>query len=531
MSNNVKNNNSSDVEEDGRILETQIFKPQDWNGVQYEGLQEPRLDTFLLVLKQVGITMGLCLAALNSGMMSVWPNSSMADLINTNTTIYGSYMALTPTQIDMLGAMTSIGSMPGTWLGGVIVARLGRRRSVVLLLVPCVLGWGLVALAVNPTMLLAGRFVNGISCGLMLVAGATYCVELTDTKYRGAMALMPTIFLILGYIIIISLGLTLRWFQSPIVGIAIGVAGTIVMKFIPESPSYLSITGREDQARRVLKSLRSPQADIDAELYIIRNKNIAFQGESIFRVILQKDIAKSLCIVIPLFLIHNFCGIAILLINSTRIFQSSGSILEEGVCSLLMFVCLLIGLCLSVFLQGRFGRRKCLLASLLGGGVCMGVFSTFQYCKQTTEVNVLNETSVGDIITQGTTLEMVTKNVSDDGNSTINWIISANCEWTMEHTWVPLACLLVFMLVTSIGILPVPYILASEYFPTAVRAQMSSICVTLGSGFNMVALLLYTPMQTSLTPAGLYGFCSAVCFLGLIYSWVFVRETTGKHIG
>ncbi|KAK3884046.1 hypothetical protein Pcinc_011654 [Petrolisthes cinctipes] len=529
MSNNVKDN-SSDLEED-RILETQTCKAEDWNGVQDGGLQESRLDTFLLILKQVGITTGLCLSLLNLGMMGAWPNSCMADLINTNTTIYGSFMALTPTQIDMLGAMTSVGSMPGTWLGGVIVARLGRRRSVVLLLVPCVLGWGLVALAVNPTMLLAGRFVNGISCGLTLVAGTTYCVELTDTKYRGAMALMPTIFNILGYITAISLGLILRWFQSPFVGIAIGVAGTLVMKFIPESPSYLSVSGREDKARRVLKSLRSPLADIDAELYILRNKNIAFQGESIFRVILQTEIAKSLCIVVPLFLIHNFSGIAILLINSTRIFQASGSILEEGVSSLLMFFCQLIGLCFSVFLQGRFGRRKCLMASLLGGGVCMGVFGTFQYCKQMAEVNVLNETSVDDVITQVTTLDTVAKIVSDDGNSTVNWIISANCEWTMQHTWIPLACVLVFMSAASIGILSVPYILASEYFPTAVRAQISSICVTLGSGFNMVALLLYTPMQNSLTPAGLYWFCSAVCFVGLLFSWVFVRETTGKHIG
>lgn len=49
---------------------------------------------------------------------------------------------------------------------------------------------------------------------------------------------------------------------------------------------------------------------------------------------------------------------------------------------------------------------------------------------------------------------------------------ACSCEWTLAHTWVPLACLLTFMLAAAVGIMSVPYILATEYFPTAVRAQV-----------------------------------------------------------
>lgn len=40
--------------------------------------------------------------------------------------------------------------------------------------------------------------------------------------------------------------------------------------------------------------------------------------------------------------------------------------------------------------------------------------------------------------------------------------------------WVPLACLVVYMFVMCLGIRTVPYILASEYFPTTIRPQVST---------------------------------------------------------
>lgn len=41
--------------------------------------------------------------------------------------------------------------------------------------------------------------------------------------------------------------------------------------------------------------------------------------------------------------------------------------------------------------------------------------------------------------------------------------------------WVPLACLVIYMFVMCLGIRTVPYILASEYFPTTIRPQVSAI--------------------------------------------------------
>nr|XP_027221823.1 solute carrier family 2, facilitated glucose transporter member 8-like [Penaeus vannamei] len=87
--------------------------------------------------------------------------------------------------------------------------------------------------------------------------------------------------------------------------------------------------------------------------------------------------------------------------------------------------------------------------------------------------------------------------------------------------------MMLFLVGSSFGVNPVPHILANEYFPTWVRSQASSICISISTMASFVALQVYTPMQDGLTQAGMYGFYAAVCAIGIPYTYFFKGNEGG----
>ena len=209
------------------------------------------------------------------------------------------------------------------------------------------------------------------------MAGSTYVVELPDTNMRGAMAAFPTIFLQLGYILVLVSGLGLRWFQIPFVGVAISIVGLVAMWFIPESPKYLIAIGQENKARMILSSLRGVHADIEAEINDLQAKNKDVHQGSFLKFFKMPDIRKSFVILLVLFFINNFCGMSILVVNMTRIFRDSGTQLHETTSTLIVFLSLLVGASVSVFYLDYIGRRNSMIISLSILTICLVTFGTY----------------------------------------------------------------------------------------------------------------------------------------------------------
>ncbi|XP_042222490.1 facilitated trehalose transporter Tret1-2 homolog [Homarus americanus] len=428
--------------------------------------------------------------------------------------------------MDMLGSLVPAGSVPGTCLGAIFVSSIGRRRSIMVLLLPTVVGWGMIAFAVNPAMILFGRFFNGVTCGMSTVSANTYIVELPDAAVRGTLFVIPTFFIIIGYVLTIASGLVLRWYQIPFLGISVSAACFIVMLFMPESPTYLVITDQKDEARKVLRNLRGPDVDVDEEINTLRSVNEKMISQPLLKVLRQPVMVKNLSIIFILFFIMNFSGLPAIIINTTRIFLDAGSEMNENLATIIVLLMMFVGSGLSLFFLDRIGRKKSLIASLTVTAICLLILGTFIHCKHIYKISIYSEdvTSIYNF-TAGTT--------SSDNMMLGNHMPNApvDSSWTSEHSWVPLVCLLVYMASASFGLVHIPFILSNEYFPTAVRAQASSACLLVSNVFCLMALQLYTPMQMGLTPAGLCWFNAAVCVFGVVFCTFFIWETKGRNVG
>ncbi|KAK4316885.1 hypothetical protein Pmani_011992 [Petrolisthes manimaculis] len=496
------------------------------------------------LILQVVMVLGGSVSFLGISVAASWPNPAILDLRRHNTTIYNTTITLTPHQTDMLGSMVAVGILPGTWTWGWLVSVIGRRKSMMLLLAPYTLAWGLVALAPGPVVLLIGRVVHGVCIGATFVSASTYIIELPDTSIRGALATVPNFALNLGAIFTVTLGFSLRWYEVPFVGLAVILLQTILLAlFLPESPSFLVIKGRTMEAKRVLLRLRGPSIDVEKEMENILTENGEKAEMPLLKVLREPAILRSLAIVITLFFVQNFCGLLVFPVNMTRIFQDAGTDLSSEVATIIVFLVQMSGTVLACIYLDRLGRKPCLVFSLLVMAMSLVVMGFYRQCKDIA--------SPGDVTTEqqqqhflpatNTTFDDygdVTKEQQQQQqfilpatNTTLDTPHYDTDLWCVDQGWVPLACLTLFMFTSSMGAGPVPSILNVEYFPTAVRAQLSGVCMVAGSGFNLMALQLFTPMQSAFTPAGLYWCYAVVCLFGVAFTLACVRETRGVVVG
>ncbi|XP_064079238.1 facilitated trehalose transporter Tret1-like [Macrobrachium nipponense] len=474
---------------------------------------EMKKDKRLRLLIQVLMVMGASLGHSAIAIIAAFPNPAITDLRKDNTTIYGNAMPLSTWQMDLMGSLVAAGTMPGTLLGGWLVAFIGRRTCMMMLAAPYALSWSLVAFAANPTVMLIGRFLSGICYGVTTVAGSTYIIELPDLPIRGALAAIPTIFFGLGLVLTVGCGMIMRWFAIPFVAYAVMLLCCIIMYFLPESPTYLVVAGKEDEAAKILKGLRGPDADIQQEIKSLQDCNEGKADEPVWRLLLQRDVLRLLVISMILFFIQNFSGLNVMYFNTTRIFLASGSTFDENLATILVFLLKLGGTFVAIYYLDRIGRRVCMILSLSIMAACLFTMGTYLHIKgNPAEPNatISSNESTSDLLAQTDAPD------AQEGKS---------------NEYLPLVCLTVYMFASCIGAHPVPWIISTEYFPTIIRGQASSLCVMVCSLFNFAVLQLYTPMQEALTMAGLYWFYATVSILGVFFCLVFVNETNQRAVG
>lgn len=233
---------------------------------------------------------------------------------------------------------------------------------------------------------LIDRVFHGVCIGATFVSASTYIIELPDTSIRGAMAAVPNLVLSVGSISTVALGLVLRWFELPFVGLALILLQTILLaSLLPESPSFLVVKGRTIEAKVVLLKLRGPGSDVEKEMEKILSENGQKADMSLFKVLRERAILKSLGTVITLFFVQNFSGLLVFPVNMTRIFQDAGTNLSSEVATIIVFLVQMSGTVLACIYLDRLGRRPCLVVSLLVMAVCLVVMGFYRRCKDSYE--------------------------------------------------------------------------------------------------------------------------------------------------
>lgn len=219
----------------------------------------------------------------------------------------GEYDPLDPnapqTKKGWLTSILELGAWLGTLLSGFLAESISRKYGVLVATSVFVLGVIIQATAITSSghnSILAGRFITGMGVGSLAMIVPIYNSEVSPPEVRGALVALQQLAITFGIMISFwidygtnFIGGTELGRQSDaswLVPICLQIAPALVlffgMLFMPFSPRWLAHHGREDEARKVLASLRG--LPLDHELVELEFLEIKAQSQFEKRTVAEK---------------------------------------------------------------------------------------------------------------------------------------------------------------------------------------------------------------------------------------------------
>ncbi|GAA6220543.1 solute carrier family 2, facilitated glucose transporter member 1-like [Lates japonicus] len=185
-------------------------------------------------------------------------------------------------------AIFSVGGMIGSFSVGAMVNKFGRRKSMLISNVLALIGGGLMGLSSlswSFEMVIIGRLIIGVFCGLCTGLTPMYVGEITPTAIRGAFGTLHQLGVVIGILVAQIFGLEsllgsdTLWPVLLALTILPAVLQTIMLPFCPESPRYLLIVlNQEEEARKALVRLRGCE-DVNDDIQEMREEGMKMAME------------------------------------------------------------------------------------------------------------------------------------------------------------------------------------------------------------------------------------------------------------
>lgn len=393
---------------------------------------------------------------------------------------------LTSISEELLVTSILIGALIGATTSGEIAARWGERRLL--------LAAALVFLVLPPLMSLAGqvwlvgllRGVLGLAVGAVSMVAPLYVAECVSARRRGALVSLfqfgVTAGILGAYLVDMAFTSSGDWRAMLALGAvpALVLGGALLP--LPESPRWLALKGREDEAAAVLRALQGADAD-PAELAGDEEVEIAGRWSELFGPLMR----GVLMLTAGLFLFQNLSGIDGILYYAPEIFVDVGFEAKTG--AILATVGLgtvnLLATIVALLVVDRLGRRPLLIGGLF---------------------------------------------VMSASLLTLGLLVGSSGHDQQGGGLVTLLCLGAYILAFAVSLGPLPYVLMSEVFPLSVRARGMSLAAGTSWLLNIVVAMTFLLLLTSLGVAETFLFYAAVCLAGLVFAWFLAPETRGRSL-
>jgi len=392
--------------------------------------------------------------------------------------------ALVTRQQELLTTMVVIGQIAGALGAGALANAIGRKKSVVLMLVAYATFALLGALSVSLPMLLTARFLLGLTIGVSIVVVPVYVAESAPAAVRGSLLTAYQLAIVTGLIVGYLTGYLLagthswRW----MLGLAT-VPATLLLPLLirmPDTARWYLLKGRVDDARRALLRVE-PTANVDEELAEIGRA--LSEGSGGFSEMLRRPYLRATVFVITLGFLIQITGINAIIYYSPRIFEAMGFTGNFALLALpaLVQVAGLAAVCTSLLLVDRLGRRPILLS-----GIAMMIAA---------DVVLLV------VFAQGL------------GSAIFGF-----------------AGVLLFIIGYTLGFGSLGWVYASESFPSRLRSIGSSMMLTSNLVANAIVAAVFLTLLHSLGGARTFAVLALLAAVAFGFVYRYAPETKGRQL-
>eukprot|EP01133_Synstelium_polycarpum_P019509 gene19509-23371_t len=373
------------------------------------------------------------------------------------------------TEKSVLVSIVLVGAMIGSMTSGILVDKFGRKYSLLVNNVLYISGPMITTFANNYAMLLVGRIITGLAVGIASTVVPMYISELSPPKTRGALGLLRQSTITFGIMAssLVAYGM---------LNINNGWRYTFALATVPSFFQIALFFFLLETPRWLISKNRSTEAAT-----VFRRLDSSMSENAIDSQIdrITQSIAEETG--------HNGWG---QLFHIGDILEDAGFSKSHAVLiSALVGLPQLFMLLASVWLIDKFGRRPLLIVGLVGMIVGLGVLGYAFYG---------NGASV-DVKSQA-------------------------------RGWMAVGGMVFFKLMFSLGLGPIPLIIAAEIFPYKIRGKAMSVTSALNWLANFIINISYPSLLSSIGQAATYWVFAGISFLCLVFVIFVVPETKGVPI-
>lgn len=395
---------------------------------------------------------------------------------------------MSPLEHGFTTAAVPLGALGAAIVTGRLTERFGRRRVLMVAAALFVAGAGWAAASQAIWMLMAARFVLGLAIGVAAVVAPLYIAECAPLRIRGALVSTYQLAITIGIVLSYLTGLVIAgdgsWRIMFALGAVPGLVFLIGLVFLPESPRWLVLCGRDAEALASLRRLRGTSDAAAAELATIHQVMAAEAGRTGRGDVYATWVRPALVVGMGLFFLQQLSGINAVIYYAPTIFDHAGlsggdtqvmATVGIGVVNLLVTV-------LAMLLIDRLGRRRLLVIGFAGTGAML-------------------------------------------------LLIAAAAVWpSVFPAWVVVAALLGYIAAFAISLGPLPHVMMSEVFPLSVRGPGMSMASVSNWGFNFIVVFLFPVMLSGLGLGVTFALFGVICLGGIVFTLARVPETNGLSL-
>jgi MFS transporter, SP family, arabinose:H+ symporter len=377
-------------------------------------------------------------------------------------------------------AMALYGTAFGAAFGNYPANKIGRKKTLIWIGILFFVSSIGAALAPEVNSFMLFRFISGLSIGASSVVAPLYIAEIAPPQYRGRMVISFQVNIVAGILIAYLSNYLLqgiggaddwRWMLG-VVAIP-SLIFSVLMLLVPETPRWLVLFKKDDEAAKNVLALTNQQSDIVIPQI---KASVNTYNEKLF----NKKFYKPLLLAFLLAFFNQMSGINAIIYFAPKVFEMAGigrdgallSTVGIGVVNLLFTM-------VGWYLIDRLGRR------------------TLMYIG-----------SIGYIVS----LALISYSFYTHNNQFITYYV------------------FLFIAAHAIGQGAVIWVFISEIFPNAVRAAGTSFGCLTHWVFAALIAQLFPYFSGKYGGAEIFAFFSLMMVLQLIFVWKMMPETKGLSL-
>ncbi|KAF5299092.1 hypothetical protein FQR65_LT09450 [Abscondita terminalis] len=359
-----------------------------------------------------------------------WPSPSIPILTSNSSHI----QTITADEASYFSIIPPIFAIIATPITATLVDAIGRKKMIILITIPHIISWGIILTASNLMHLYISRAVGGISDAIIYGAIPAYVAEIATPKVRGTWGNLLVVFMFFGQFSINAIGAYTNIKTTALIFIIVPIIQLLFALFLPESPYFLIMKKKTNEAEKALKLLRW-------------NQNVQDEFENITKVV-QRQISepgtirdvfcvathrKTLLICVALRIFQQFTGLVAFTVYTQQMFAAAGGNLSSSVSAIIYTGVLFIVAFGFLFVVHKFGRKQWLIFSAIGATIALFAGSIYFYLQFETRIDL------------------------------------------SDVSWIPLAVMLFYICSCIGGIRILPTLIIGELFSSSVKGKATGI--------------------------------------------------------